>query len=85
MILPTGPVRVLMATRPVGFRKGMDGLAALVREQLKADPINAGAAAAARCRLPRGLPIVTGPAGFTRIRGNLLGFTRPEAGWDVST
>lgn len=38
MILPTGPVRVLVATRPVDFRKGMDGLAALVREQLGADP-----------------------------------------------
>ena len=35
--LPAG-VRVLMATRPVDFRKGMDGLAALVKEQLRADP-----------------------------------------------
>lgn len=38
MILPTGPVRVLVATRPVDFRKGMDGLAALVRDSLGADP-----------------------------------------------
>lgn len=38
MILSTGPVRVLVATRPVDFRKGMDGLAALVREQMGADP-----------------------------------------------
>jgi hypothetical protein len=29
-IIPSGAVRVLMATRPVDFRKGMDGLAALV-------------------------------------------------------
>jgi transposase len=29
---------VLVATRPVDFRKGADGLAALVRETLKADP-----------------------------------------------
>jgi transposase len=35
--LPAG-VRVLMATRPVDFRKGMDGLAALVKEELRADP-----------------------------------------------
>lgn len=35
--LPTG-VRVLIATRPVDFRKGMDGLAALVQEHLGADP-----------------------------------------------
>jgi transposase len=38
MLIPPGPVRVLMATKPVDFRKGMNGLAALVREQLKTDP-----------------------------------------------
>jgi hypothetical protein len=32
-----GAVRVLVATKPVEFRKGMDGLAALVKEQLRAD------------------------------------------------
>ena len=35
-----GPVRVLVATKPVDFRKGMDGLAALVKEQLKFDPFS---------------------------------------------
>ena len=34
MIIPSGAVRVLVATRPVDFRKGMDGLAALVQESL---------------------------------------------------
>ncbi|HXV30010.1 MAG TPA: IS66 family insertion sequence element accessory protein TnpB [Sinorhizobium sp.] len=38
VLIPPGPVRVLVATRPVDFRKGMDGLAALVKEQLKCDP-----------------------------------------------
>ena len=38
MIGPTGAVRVLVATRPVDFRKGAEGLAALVREQIGADP-----------------------------------------------
>ena len=38
MIVPSGAVRVLGATRPVDFRKGMDGLAALVRESLGSDP-----------------------------------------------
>ncbi|MGI3901557.1 MAG: IS66 family insertion sequence element accessory protein TnpB [Janthinobacterium lividum] len=28
----------MLATRPVDFRKGMDGLALLVREELGADP-----------------------------------------------
>lgn len=37
--LPSG-VRVLIATRPVDFRKGMDGLAALVKEHLRADPFS---------------------------------------------
>ena len=38
MIGPPGGVKVLIATTPVDFRKGMDGLAALVREELHADP-----------------------------------------------
>jgi transposase len=35
-----GKVRVLVATRPVDFRKGAEGLAALVRENMKADPFS---------------------------------------------
>jgi transposase len=38
MIIPSGAVRVLVATRPVDFRKGMDGLAALVQESLGGNP-----------------------------------------------
>ncbi len=40
MIGPTGTVRVMMATRPVDFRKGADGLAALVRVTRGADPFS---------------------------------------------
>jgi transposase len=40
VIGPTGAVRVMMATRPVDFRKGVDGLAALVREVMGADPFS---------------------------------------------
>jgi transposase len=40
MIVPPTSVRVLVATKPVDFRKGMDGLAALVQEELKADPFS---------------------------------------------
>lgn len=40
MIGPTGAVRVMMATKPVDFRKGAEGLAALVRETMGADPFN---------------------------------------------
>jgi transposase len=40
MIGPTGQVRVMVATKPVDFRKGADGLAALVREAMGADPFS---------------------------------------------
>jgi transposase len=39
LTVPSG-IRVLVATRPVDFRKGCDGLAALVREALGQDPFS---------------------------------------------
>jgi transposase len=38
MIAPPTNVRVLIATKPVDFRKGMDGLAALIAAELKLEP-----------------------------------------------
>ena len=38
MISPASNVQVLVATKPVDFRKGADGLSALVQESLSADP-----------------------------------------------
>lgn len=55
MIGPTGAARVMLTTRPVDFRKGTEGLAALVRKEMQADPI----------RLWRGLSVprqARGPA-----------------------
>jgi len=40
MIGPSGAVRVMVATRPVDFRKGAEGLSALVREIMAADPFS---------------------------------------------
>ena len=40
MIGPHGAVRVMVATRPVDFRKGVEGLAALVRETMKTNPFS---------------------------------------------
>jgi transposase len=37
-MLPAHKVRILVATRPVDFRKGHDGLAALVQSVLQEDP-----------------------------------------------
>jgi transposase len=40
VISPPGGARVMVATAPVDFRKGMDGLAALVKDQMRADPFS---------------------------------------------
>ena len=40
MMVPNRPVKVLVATKPVDFRKGMDGLAALVEGYLRDDPFS---------------------------------------------
>jgi IS66 Orf2 like protein len=37
VIGPTGAVRVMVATKPVDFRKGAEGLAMLVRESMTSD------------------------------------------------
>ena len=38
MIFPSNRVRILVAVKPVDFRKGHDGLAALVKNELRKDP-----------------------------------------------
>ena len=38
MIFPSNRVRILVATTPVDFRKGHDGLAAMVQSVLRKDP-----------------------------------------------
>ena len=38
MMFPSNRVRVLVWTKPIDFRKGHDGLAALVSSQLRKDP-----------------------------------------------
>ena len=40
MITVPAGIRVLIATKPVDFRKGADGLVALVRETLGHDPFS---------------------------------------------
>lgn len=40
MILPGGPYRIYLATRPVDFRKGHAGLSLIVQEVLGRDPFN---------------------------------------------
>lgn len=38
MIFPSNRVRILIAAKPVDFRKGLDGLTALVKSELQRDP-----------------------------------------------
>jgi len=40
MIVPGQYVKILVATRPVDFRKGHDGLAAVVQNELRLDPFS---------------------------------------------
>ena len=40
MIIPPGPLKVLVAVKPVDFRKGMVGLASLVEHELQRDPFS---------------------------------------------
>ena len=40
MIAVPASVRVLVATKPVDFRRGADSLAALAREELQRDPFS---------------------------------------------
>jgi transposase len=40
VIGPAGTVKVMVATKPVDFRKGAEGLAAIVRETMGADPFS---------------------------------------------
>jgi hypothetical protein len=53
VIGPSGNVRVLVATKPVDFRKGTDGLAALVRETMRTDPFCG--VVTGRCVIPNSL------------------------------
>lgn len=43
MISPSGDLRVYVATRPVDFRKGIDGLALAIQETLDLDPFSGAA------------------------------------------
>ncbi len=57
MIQATPHMRILVATQPVDFRKGIDGLAQLCRERMSADPFS-GTAFVFRNRTRTGLKIL---------------------------
>jgi len=51
MITPGADLKVYVATRPVDFRKGHDGLAALVQQMFGLDPFSGGPLCSARNEL----------------------------------
>ena len=86
---PSGLVRVLVATRPVDFRKGMGGLAALVKDELLKDPYSGVVYVFRAKRADRvkmiywdgtGLWLLakTLEAGAGVVRPNLLGLASPR-------
>jgi transposase len=40
VIAPPAGVRVLVATKPIDFRKGANGLAAMIKDELRSDPFS---------------------------------------------
>lgn len=56
MIFPSNRVRIMVASKPVDFRKGHDGLAALVKNELRKDAV------IGRMRIEGALFLSTAPA-----------------------
>ena len=56
MIQITPQMRIWLAVEPVDFRKGIEGLAALCRQQLKADPMSGTGRSGSVGRLAKALP-----------------------------
>ena len=54
MMFPSNRVRVLVSTQPIDFRKGHDGLAALVSSVLRKDPFTVAWQTICKANLPRG-------------------------------
>lgn len=74
MIVPSGRMQVFVATRPVDFRKGMDGLAALVERELGLDPFS-GAIYVFRAKRGDRIKVLVWDGS-----GLVLGYKRLEAG-----
>jgi len=71
VIGPTGAVRVMVATKPVDFRKGADGLAAIVREAIKDDPF-CGAVYVFRAKRADRIKLIFGDEPLKLRRGDVL-------------
>jgi hypothetical protein len=85
MLIPPGLIRVLVATKLVDFHKGMDGLAALVKEQLKDRKTFEHLESSEQRRCCMALVVVGHRAGpFLHWRARLGGWVRSRA-WICAT
>ena len=66
MIIPSGPLKVLVATKVTDFRKGANGLAALVQHELKVDPFS-GVLFVFRSKRANRIKLLPWP--FVKLRG----------------
>jgi len=78
MIVAPSGVRVLVATKPIDFRKGIDGLAALVQEQLRLDPCTGTVFVFRAKRSDRIKPLVWDGSGLVLVNKRLEG---GQFGW----
>jgi len=56
MIQTSPTMRILAAVEPVDFRRGIDGLAAICRQRLERDPMNAAGPSSSAIERGRLLP-----------------------------
>ena len=84
MILPEGPIRVWLATRPVDFRKQHDGLSAVVQTVLGRDPYSGAVFAFRSKRGDRMKILVWDRTGlvmvYKRLEGGGFQWPRPSDG-----
>lgn len=74
MIIPSQALRIVIATKPVDFRKGHDGLAAVVQKELGLDP-HSGIVVVFRAKRADRIKILTWDGG-----GMVMAYKRLEDG-----
>lgn len=81
MILPAHKIKIYLANQPVDFRKGMDGLAAIVTNEFNLDPLSGALFVFRSKRADRMKIILWDGTGLVLIHKRIegKGFTWPKA------
>lgn len=82
MIAPAGNFTIYLATQPVDFRKGMDGLAAIVQSEFDLDPFSGAIFIFRAKRADRLKILVWDGTGLVLVHKRIegAGFVWPQAG-----